>query len=246
FAGRADLADGNWYAMRNRATNEPFRFYSWDAERTLRATDEDQSEVTGTNSPAFLYGKLRENAEFRRSFGDRVQRHFAAGGPLTAEATAGRWTQLAAVLGDAVVVESARWGDYRRDVHPFDGGPYELYTLDDHWITESQRLAGEYFAQRSDVVVNQFLAAGLFPPLEAPTLSQHGGLIEPESSLILTAPQGAVYYTTGGSDPWRFGEGVDPGASLYAGPVPLAGNAIIKARALDDGQWSAMTETTFF
>ncbi|NQU24305.1 MAG: lamin tail domain-containing protein [Candidatus Nealsonbacteria bacterium] len=247
FAGRIDLADGNWYAMRNRATNEPFRFFSWDAERTLRATDEDQSAVTGTNSPAYLYGKLRENAEFRRAFGDRVQRHFANGGPLTTEATADRWTQLAAVLGDAVVVESARWGDYRRDVHPFSGGPYELHTLDDHWIVESQRLAGEYMAQRTDIVIDQFLAAGLFSPVEAPTLSQPGGSIDPQSSLILTAPQGAIYYTTDGADPWRFGEGVDPSASLYAGPVPLTGDMVIKARTLlDDGRWSALAEATFY
>lgn len=50
-----------------------------------------------------------------------------------------------------MLAESARWGDYRRDVHPYKEGPYELYTRDTHWRPETQRLLQEYFPSDRDL-----------------------------------------------------------------------------------------------
>ena len=52
---------------------------------------------------------------------------------------------------------------YRRDSHKYKVGPYELYTRDDHWRPETQRLRNEFFPQRTAVFLNQLREAGLFP-----------------------------------------------------------------------------------
>jgi hypothetical protein len=60
-----------------------------------------------------------------------------------------------------MICESARWGDYRRDVHPYREGPYERYTVADHWEPEVRRLLEEYFPQRAGRFQQQLRAAGL-------------------------------------------------------------------------------------
>jgi hypothetical protein len=85
------------------------------------------------------------------------------GGALTPEKAAERYRKWAEEIRSAVVAESARWGDYRRDVHPYRTGPYELYTRDDHWLPEIDRLLKEYFPKRTAVVAQQFREAGLYP-----------------------------------------------------------------------------------
>ena len=58
--------------------------------------------------------------------------------------------------------------------------------------------------------------------------------------LVMTAPAGSIYYTVNGGDPRRTNE-----AALYSGPVPLPASAVVKARALSAGQWSALNEASF-
>jgi hypothetical protein len=116
--------------------------------------DDDQS-------PPRLFHKLRENAEFRRMFAERAQQHLTHGGALTPENAAERYRKWA--IDSAVVAESARWGDYRRDVHQYKTGPYELYTRNDHWRPEIDRLLKEYFPKRTEIVLKQFREIGLYP-----------------------------------------------------------------------------------
>ena len=61
----------------------------------------------------------------------------------------------------AIIAESARWGDYRRDVHPYKNGPYQLYTKNGFWIKEQHRLVGDYFPERSQIVLDQLREIGL-------------------------------------------------------------------------------------
>jgi hypothetical protein len=114
-------------------------------------------------SPPRLFHKLRENAEFRRVFAARARQHLTNGGALTPDNAAERYRKWAKEIESAVVAESARWGDYRRDAHPYKMGPYELYTRDDHWRREIDRLLKEYFPKRTEVVLRLFREAGLYP-----------------------------------------------------------------------------------
>jgi hypothetical protein len=97
-------------------------------------------------------------------FAERARKHLSADGALTPEKAAERYRRWAKEIEGAVVAESARWGDYRRDVHSYKTGPYELYTRDDHWRPEIHRLLEEYFPRRTAVVLNQLRQAKLYSP----------------------------------------------------------------------------------
>jgi hypothetical protein len=152
----------NWYAARRRPSGK-FHFFVWDAERTLEKVGDQTIDFDDDQSPPRLFHKLKENEEFRRRFSDRVKLHFGKGGVLSPESAANRYRKYADQIRLAVICESARWGDYRRDVHRYKEGPYELYTPE-LWETEVQRLLTEYFPKRGEVVLEQFKQRGLFNP----------------------------------------------------------------------------------
>jgi hypothetical protein len=60
----------------------------------------------------------------------------------------------------AIIAESARWGYYRREIP---------YTRDREWAAEQQRLLKEYFPQRTEIVLKQLQAVGLYPKNSAST-----------------------------------------------------------------------------
>jgi hypothetical protein len=62
-----------------------------------------------------------------------------------------------------MVLEAARWGNYRRDVHQYRTGPYEFFSVEEHWQPEVDRILNQYFPWRREVLVQQFRERGLFP-----------------------------------------------------------------------------------
>jgi len=153
----------NWYAARRRNPPGKFQFFIWDGERTLEGLAANSMEFDDDQSPPRLFHKLRANPEFRKLFAERAQQHFGNGGALAPDRAAERYRKWSKEIESAVVAESARWGDYRRDVHAYKTGPYELYTRNDHWRPEIQRLLDDYFPKRTAVVIEQFRQAGLYP-----------------------------------------------------------------------------------
>lgn len=165
YGANADWDRGsNWYAARRRRPAGPFQFFVWDGERTLEAVTDNSMAADDDLSPTRLFHRLRMNADFRREFSQRARRHLSVGGVLSPNAAAERYRRLASQIEQAVIAESARWGDYRRDVHRYKEGPYELYTRDDHWRPEVQRLLNDYFPRRSEAVLVQFRKADLVEP----------------------------------------------------------------------------------
>lgn len=166
FYGANSDWDGssNWYAIRRRPSGK-FHFVVWDGERTLEGLDANTIAFDSDSSPPRIFQKLRENAEFRELFARRAQKLCSQDGPLGPPASAARFKTWSLLLDSAIVGESARWGGYRKDVHPFRTGPYELYTRDDQWRPEVNRLLNEYFPLRSGVVLKQFEREGLSSPL---------------------------------------------------------------------------------
>jgi hypothetical protein len=130
-----------------------------------------------------------------------------------------------------MVAESARWGDQHAAIP---------YTRDEHWRVERDRVLNYWIPSRSTNILQQFRAAGLYPSVAAPRFNQHGGPMPADFQLVIMAPAGSIYYTVNGGDPRRTNE-----ATLYSAPVTLPANALVKARALSAGQWSALNEATF-
>jgi hypothetical protein len=205
FAATQELRPGgHWRAVGGGPDRRPWRFYTQDAERTLE--NSNQNTVNPDPDPTGLFDSLDDIEEFRVRFGDRVHKHLSHGGALTAQRNAERWLRRADEIELAVVAESARWGDYRRDVHPYEWGPYSLYTRDDFWTPAKNRVLDEYFPCRTDIVLEQFRSRGLYPDIDAPAFSvdgipHPGGPVASGSRLSLQAASGVIWYTLDGTDP---------------------------------------------
>ena len=204
YVGNNDWPHRNWWAGRDRNDGDGFQFYPWDTETALSGVTTNRIGVD--NAVAQPYGALRANARFRRLFGDHVQRHFFNGGvfyvnpdspawdPAHPENNrpAARFAALADWVEHAIVGESARWGDQ------LNNAPY---TRDEHWARERDNLLNNYFPRRSEIVLDQFRNAGLFPNIDAPVFNQQGGAVEPGFELAMNTSSGMIYYTLDGTDP---------------------------------------------
>jgi hypothetical protein len=245
YIGNLDWGDNNWIAARNRV--DPlygFRFFSWDAENSLNDRNTNLVDISD-GKPVMIYRKLRANTEFKLRFADHLQKHFFNGGALTPEATLARFNELAADLDPAIIAESARWGDYRRDVDPRKDGA-SLYTRNDHWLVEKQDLENNYFPQRSAIVLQQFKDEGLFPGIDAPEFSQYGGEMHDPITLEITSTEGEIWYSLNGQDPRDIGGAVSTAnATLYENPLEISSDVTVKARAKSGSNWSALTEAVF-
>ena len=230
----------NWYAARRRNPPGRFQFFVWDGERTLERVDDNTINFDDDQSPPRLFQKLRANAEFRLQFADRVHRYFLNDGALSPAMTAERFRRWATNIEDAVLAESARWGDYRRDVHPYKTGPYELYTRNEHWRPEIDRLLTQYFPKRTAVALQQFRDAGLYPKIDAPVAKVT------DEQLVLSATNAVIYFTDDGTDPRLPGNRLSQYAEKYGSPIRRLSGKTIKARALagspESGEWSALIE----
>lgn len=248
YGGNNDWPLKNWYATRKREPGAGFKFYSWDAEYVLR--DDfltiDKTGVNNPNTPSFLYAQARANAEFRLMFADRVHRHLFNSGVLTPAENVARYESLADEIDRAIVGESARWGDHEdtRRGRPFHKAPGEVFTRDDDWLPVKDTIINTYFPQRHNIVLNQFVAANLYPNVDTPTFNQHGGAISGTFQLTATAPSGTVYFTLDGSDPRAEGGAVGNGVP-YSAPIDISESTTVKARVLDGGTWSALSEANF-
>ena len=167
YAGNTDWdRSANWYAIRPRTADGRFQFLVWDAEGTFGNVDADTLDFDDDESPTRLFHKLSENTAFRKPFALRAQKLLFADGALTPEKSVKRYRALADSVASALTAEAARWGNYRRDVHPYKTGPYDGYTVERHWQPEVNRILTGYFPQRRGILLNQFRARGLFvtPP----------------------------------------------------------------------------------
>ncbi len=241
YGGNADWdRSSNWYAGRRRSANGKYRFLVWDGERTLEGIDANSMDFDDDESPPRLFHKLSENVDYRMFFADRVQKLLLNGGPLTAKPATERYKALAQVLEKPLVAESARWGSYRRDIHPYKAGPYEFYKPDVHWRPEVDRLLSQYFPQRPAVLIQLFRQRGLFPQTDAPTGQIQNGLLR------LSSREGMIYYTLTGTDPRLPGGAVAPDALQYSQPVRLTSGQKLKARSAAASQtateWSTLVE----
>lgn len=162
YAGNKDWDHHNWVAVRNRiAPDKGFQFIPWDSERIFAGKSDNQVEEFNEGRPSFLYTQLRNNPVFRMQFAKRANELLGPSGLLSPDSVIAGWQTRSAEIELAIIAESARWGDYRRDVHPYKKEPYELYTKNDHWLTEQKRLIEDYFPARSQIVLDQLKEIGL-------------------------------------------------------------------------------------
>jgi hypothetical protein len=237
YTGNFDWSHQNWYASFNRNIPDGrWLFHSWDTEHNLESVNENVTNRNNAASPTGFHHQLRKNAEYRVLFGDRVHRHFFNDGVMTPGRAGESYLARLNVVDEAVVAESARWGDSQRP---------KPFTRDKEWIAEKNRLLKQYFPKRTSIVLNQLRGQNLYPSLAAPTFSQHGGLVATDFKLTLAAPKGEIHYTLDGTDPRLPGGALAGTTSRYSNPFAIVGTVRVKSRARFQTQWSALTETRF-
>lgn len=224
-------APNNWYGIRSRAVDhrQGFQFFSHDSEHTLLNANENRvgpfpaGETFDRSSPQWILQQLMHVAEFRVTFGDSVQQHLFNGGALTQDAATARFLNRTNEIQQAIIAESARWGDSKR-------APGEAPLTKADWLNVLDNIVNNFIPPRNNILLQQLreavlfdaggenfrgAAAPLFSSVDAPQFSQRGGQVAVGFDLFLTAPTGDVYYTIDGSDPRLVGGGINPNAILF-------------------------------
>lgn len=228
YAATWDWPHNNWRAARERSPTGKFRFYIWDAEGAYGHTGRDPATfdsfsttdsgllTAGAEIPV-LYQRLRNSPEFRLIWADRVHKHFFNGGALMESNVLSRFLEQRTELQTVI--------------------PGFNNSIQTSWVP-----------LRRNPLMAQFNLYGLLASSNAPFFNQHGGNVAPGFNLTMTATNvgGTIYYTTNGEDPRvSFTGAVAPAAVAYAGPVALQQSTLVKARTLNNGNWSALAEANF-
>jgi len=202
WGGNWDWPWKNWWAARDRSPGSTgFKFYCWDYENTMgnnrgRSPLNKNALQNNFSSAGQPHQYLKNNAEYRMLFADRVHRLFFNDGPLIPASLIARYDDMAATVEKAIVTESARWGDQHH--HP--------PLTQQQWYDERDWILNTYLPQRTDIVLQQLRSAGLYPYVTAPAFNvngsfQHGGHVTTSDQRAMTGAGGAVWFTVDGTDP---------------------------------------------
>jgi len=155
YGGNTDWDHHNWYALRRKgADSQGFRFLCWDTEIIFINDNENVlAKNNGKRFPTGIFNNLLHNNDFARRYIKRAKNLLAEDGLLGEASTVAVWDSLYNTISSALYAEAARWGDYRRDVHPYTSRG-QLYTVDQHYMAERERLLTQYFPYRSDYVLS--------------------------------------------------------------------------------------------
>jgi len=169
YGGNTDWDHHNWYAVRRRGPqSQGFRFLCWDTEQIFEnLTDDVAGKNTRGGYPTGIFTDLLQNDRFARRYRQRAQALLADNGLLGPRSVVQLWDSLYNTIAMAIYDESARWGDYRRDVHRYSSAG-QLYTPDDHYLKERNRLLTSYFPVRSERVLSSILSRVIVDDWEAP------------------------------------------------------------------------------
>ena len=236
YSGHSDWGGLNWYVSRNRTgADKRWRYICWDAEHGIERLSDNNTGRNDAGRPTALHHDMADNAEYRLLFADRVHRHLFNDGTLTPSNAAATFRTRLDDVEQAVYAESARWGDNRKE---------PPYRKEVEWEAEKTRLFDTYFPARTAALLGQLSGQNLYPDVDAPVLSQHGGVFTNGYALSMTAAD-TIYYTLDGTDPREYGTG-SPTGTVYVGPITLPYGLTVKARVRDGANtWSALTEALF-
>ncbi|MDB4106685.1 CotH kinase family protein [bacterium] len=239
WGANVDWPHNNWYAVRHRPTNGPFRFISWDVENFIFTTNATgQLNTAINNSPGVIWSRLRLNEEFMIYFADRVHKHCFNNGVLTPSKNIDRFENITSLIRPAMNAEAARWGDTREEP--------PMNAIDQFAPLVNQKIAS-YFPARTDIFLNQLLSNNIYPATAAPIFSQHGGQVTAGTSITLTNPNGSgtLFYTTDGSDPRLQGGSINP-ISVTGNATTISTPTSLLARIRSNsGEWSALASSDF-
>jgi CotH protein. len=164
----------NWFVGINRVVKgDGFRFFCWDSENAFTGVDVNKINSFGNGTfREILFGSssdsgntnggLMKNATFKNLFAQRAGLHLLGNGVLTPEKAAERYEKLCDEIDKPIILESARWGDFRRTTLPHNNTRV-TYTRNDHWLPQKEALLKNYFPQRTAKLIQQLANIGITP-----------------------------------------------------------------------------------
>ncbi len=246
YLGNYDWAHQNYYAANNIATQSGFRFYTWDAEHVMRYSDVyyNNTQKNDKGGPTEIHTLLKQNIEYRMMFADAVYKHCFNNGALSPANFEKSFLFRANEIDDAIILESARWGDY------LEKETGVTYTKNEYWDVEVNKVLESYIPQRRDIVISQLqdFKNNLFPKIMPPVFEIETHISPARKTVKLVNPnsaQGDIYYALNGSDPRKTGGSIL--GEKYNTPLEISKSTIVKARFLSKttNEWSALAERTF-
>ncbi|GDX82857.1 hypothetical protein LBMAG42_46680 [Deltaproteobacteria bacterium] len=144
----------NQRGVRKREAGAGYRFFVWDMEYSLwDAADTTNVDVDVAGHASHAYHRLWDNDAFRARYSARAHEVLTGNGALTPAVASARYAARADEVWSALLGESARWGDTYRT---------QPYTRDVEWMDEYTRLQDEYFPYRTQYMIDQLKAVGLY------------------------------------------------------------------------------------
>lgn len=193
----AGTIPNNFYGIYNRNSDRGFIFFRHDGEHGLIHKTLDNTLPTGTGSqflhfnPRWLHQQLIVHPEYLLKIHNRINLHFFSGGALTIESSRKRMLARMEELNEAIIIESARWGDTYSFVPR---------TKDDDWLPEVNWLLDDFIPSRPDFLLPLFSKMYLYPDFEPTVFDLTSGIIEKGTTLTMSATEGTIYYTLDGND----------------------------------------------
>ncbi len=205
----------NWFSVWNRTDEMGFQFFAHDCEHSLgtgggtnienRNGPWPAGQTQQYSNPQWIHQQLMSVDAYRLRFGDRAHELFFNSGALSASQSIDRVNARASTIDQAIIAESARWGDSKR------GNPLRR----SDWLNAVNGVRS-YLTSRPNILLGQLrntrrynggnssnalVDAPLYPSVTAPLLNQHGGSVPSDFVLRFSGAGGTIYYTTDGSDP---------------------------------------------
>ena len=249
YGGNDDWCNKNYRAAVRLNPPGKYLFFPHDTERAGynalngAGLNKNSTGINNTYRPTHVHHALTANAEYRLRFADRTHRFLFNGGALTEGPAGALWSGKADLIREALKAECARWGDFAQDQR----GASRINTLTE-WQVLVDREMDVWFPQRPGIVVGQLRSRSLYPDIEAPVFSRHGGNVPDGFHLLFSNPGAdAIYYTTDGSDPRLPGGAINPDAANAASgntPVTMVSDNAPGWEFLDDGSDQGASDIT--
>jgi len=159
YAGNSDWDFHNWNAVRKRGGNG-FHFICWDAENIFEEVDYNNLNNNNDKCPSRVFQGLIQNEAFRQKYSERALALFSTDGCLSETNVVAVWDSLFCQIENAIYAEAARWGDYRHNVHSYGGVYLPVFTVEETYMAERDRLLTDFFPFRGDVLQSQLKEKG--------------------------------------------------------------------------------------
>ncbi len=169
----------NYFGIYNRANPDGWKFFEHDSEHSLDTTgcnNSDHNMVTPLANngntfnhfnPHWMHEQLAEtNSDYRQRFIDRVHEVFAENGLLGDTNVEGMLQRRADEIEEAILAESARWGDAKRS------SPYTKLDWD-----RAVRNSVYWTRGRTDDVLAQLRSVGWWSSTEIPEFHPVSGQV---------------------------------------------------------------------